>query len=166
MTARRDPASVVDASARLLNASIDAWASNARAMAANLESGTYSPSDWFSGAVNSSASLCRVAYEWLESVVTGRIVEPAQSDEYKISRRSPGTRVLELVGPLQATMPPIVTIDPSRVHIRPPQLAGSDDRFHLDVDATGCRGDAYIGSVRVWAGRTVEQTITVVVQVP
>lgn len=157
---------MVTAYGRFATQAINSWAAGAKAMAAKIEAGKYSPAEWMTDAVNYTADMCRIGSEWLEGVITGRIVEIVQSEPFAISARSPGTRTLELAGALQGTIPPHDTIKASSVRIIPAQLHGTETSFRLDVDATGCHGDAYTGSVRVMDGMKLAETIAVVVQVP
>jgi hypothetical protein len=127
---------------------------------------SYDPAAWFSIAVNAGAAVCRVGYEWLEYVVTGRIAERVSSDTFSIGVRGPGTRTLQLIGPLQSVLRPIQTIEVSRVVIVPSVLVGSATTFHVDVDATGCRGGLYRGAVDVLPRDVNQPPVTVIVQVP
>jgi hypothetical protein len=157
---------MVTAYSRFATQAIDAWATGAKAMAVKVESGSYGPAEWMTDAVNYTADMCRIGYEWLEGLITGRIVERVVSGAFSTTQRGPGTRTLELAGALQGAMPPQDKIARSRVRLVPAQLHGTETSFRLDVDATGCHGDAYTGSVRVMDGMKLAETIAVVVQVP
>jgi hypothetical protein len=155
-----------DVAAQWANISVDSWVGNARGLTDGDDACSYDPAAWCSLAVNAGAAACRIGYEWLEYVVTGRIAERVSTDEFSIGVRSPGTRTLELIGPLQSVLRPIQTIEVSRVLIVPSVLVGSAATFRLQVDATGCRGGLYRGAVDVRPRDVNQPPVTVIVQVP
>lgn len=163
---RRDAAFMADAYTRSMRAAYDTWASGMTQMAARFETGAMSPAELAADAVNYASEFCRIGYEWLESLVSGTVVERIQSDEFTFTRHGSGMRTLELVGPLVGQADPQATVERSRVRIVPAKVHGSQSAFRLDVNVTGLRGDAYVGAVQVKAGDNVEQTVSVVVQVP
>jgi hypothetical protein len=151
---------------RLVSASLHTWVGAAKACAAKVESGAYTPPDWIADTANYTAGMCAVWYECVEALVTGRIVEIVESDPFSISRAGPGARSLQLAGGLQAAMSAKEVIERTRIRVLPAQLQGTDRSFRLQVDATGCRGDAYQGIVNVMDGARLEEQVAVVVLVP
>jgi hypothetical protein len=167
MTPPKQPADLVDAYAKWVSASIDAWATSATALAGRAATGRYDPAAWMAEAGAYAGRMTKATMDLYESLVVGARSPTVPSDEYPepAPKSTHGPMELRIAGPLHGQYSQTTVAVGAATIIRTTTATG-EKSFHVELDRTNLPGDAYWAEVDVVADGRVVQTLDVVVQVP
>ena len=160
---------VADGYARLATTLVDRWSTYASQVAGKWDAGRYGPEDAMADAAAYgflvTESLLLVATEGLDAVaiLSGRQDQPHMVDSDVFSIGRPGAE-LALAGPLVGGWgTDALPVD--AVEIVPASAGRGLTAFTLRADATGHKGDTYVGTV-IARVRGAEEPIDVQITVP
>jgi hypothetical protein len=167
MTSPKQPADLVDAYARWVSASIDAWATSATALADRAASGSYDAAAWMAEAGAYAGRMTKATVDLYQSLVAGAGSPTVRSDEYPepAPKSVTGPVDLRIAGPLHAQYSQTTVAAGAATIVRTTATTG-EKSFHVELDRTNLPGDAYWAKVEVVANGAVVETVDVVVQVP